>query len=138
MCLVGHHQMHLGQENGQSGKKEAGNAFVQWEPHVLLMSSLCGVMIVHYRYHFNLLWFHVAAHYSDHQLIGKKKKTIFLEIKFHLNENIEWHCMQLEFNFNWNEFKLILLEIKFHLNENIEWCWMQLEYNTIQYYLIHI
>jgi len=27
----------------------------------------------------------------------EKKK---LEIKFHLNENIEWHCMQLELNWN--------------------------------------
>jgi hypothetical protein len=27
------------------------------------------------------------------------KKTIdFVKIKFSLNENIEWHCMQLEFN----------------------------------------
>jgi hypothetical protein len=61
MCLVGHHQTH---------------------PYV-------GGMIVHYRYHINLLWFHVVAHWSDHQLIGKKKKAILLEIKFRLNENIE-------------------------------------------------
>jgi hypothetical protein len=25
---------------------------------------------------------------------------MFLEIKFHSNENIEWHCIQLEFNSN--------------------------------------
>jgi len=27
-----------------------------------------------------------------------KKRIIFVKIKLHLNENIEWHCMQLEFS----------------------------------------
>jgi hypothetical protein len=33
-----------------------------------------------------------------------KKMSYFVEIKFHLNENIPWHCMQLE---------LIWIEVKF-------------------------
>jgi hypothetical protein len=46
----------------------------------------------------------------DNQLINWWKKWIdFVKIKFHLNENVEWHCMQLELNldslFNWIEFK---------------------------------
>jgi hypothetical protein len=27
-----------------------------------------------------------------------KKRITFVKIKLHLNENIEWHCMQLEFS----------------------------------------
>ncbi len=27
-----------------------------------------------------------------------KTRIAFVRIKFHLNENIEWHCMQLELN----------------------------------------
>jgi hypothetical protein len=30
-------------------------------------------------------------------LINWKKWIDFVKIKFHLNENIEWHCTQLEF-----------------------------------------
>jgi len=33
---------------------------------------------------------------SDDQLI--EKWNYFVKIKFHLNENIEWHGMQLELN----------------------------------------
>jgi hypothetical protein len=33
---------------------------------------------------------------SDDQLM--KKRVNFVKIKFHSNENIEWHCMQLELN----------------------------------------
>ncbi len=45
----------------------------------------------------------------DNQLINWWKKWIaFVKIKFHLNENVEWHCMQLELNmdsfFIWIEF----------------------------------
>jgi hypothetical protein len=45
-----------------------------------------------------------------------KKQNDFVKIKFHLNENIEWHCMQLALNWiyvNWIEFKCI--EFKFYL-----------------------
>jgi len=39
----------------------------------------------------------------------------FVEMKFHLNEKIEWHCMQLELNFNSIniEFRLNWIELKF-------------------------
>jgi hypothetical protein len=33
------------------------------------------------------------------------KKINFVKIKFQLNENIEWHCMQLELNSNSNREK---------------------------------
>jgi hypothetical protein len=42
-----------------------------------------------------------------------------LEIKFHLNENIEWHCMQLELNWNTldsNPLELDSYSIKLSLN----------------------
>lgn len=34
-----------------------------------------------------------------------KKWDDYVKIKLHLNGNIEWHCMQLEFKFNANQFK---------------------------------
>jgi hypothetical protein len=36
-----------------------------------------------------------------------------LEIKLHSNENIEWHCMQLEFNSNLIDFNPDSMEFKF-------------------------
>jgi hypothetical protein len=47
---------------------------------------------------------------NDDQLINWYKKLI----DFHLNENIEWHYMQLEWNriqFNWNEIWLNWIKI---------------------------
>jgi hypothetical protein len=35
----------------------------------------------------------------------REKWEDYMEIKLHLNGNIEWHCMQLEFKFNANQFK---------------------------------
>jgi hypothetical protein len=47
---------------------------------------------------------------NDDEMMKKMK------INFHLNENIEWHCLQLE---------LILIQIQLNLDEiefkNIEW-----------------
>jgi hypothetical protein len=43
---------------------------------------------------------------NDDQLINKWKKEIGfnVKIKFHLNESIKWHCMQIKFN--WNGFQI--------------------------------
>jgi hypothetical protein len=41
-----------------------------------------------------------------------KKWIDFVKNKFHLNENIEWHCMQL----HWIEFQLNFNSTKFNLN----------------------
>jgi hypothetical protein len=41
----------------------------------------------------------------------------FMKIKFHSNENIEWHCMDLEFQLHWLEFELNLnsrIELRFN------------------------
>jgi hypothetical protein len=57
------------------------------------------------------------------QSIDEKKWINFVKIKFHLNENIEWHCMQLEFNFN-----SISIEFKY-----IEWninCFNSTKFNS--------
>jgi hypothetical protein len=42
------------------------------------------------------LWYHTLPL----TLKWWKKWVDYLEIKFHLNENIKWHCMQLEVNSN--------------------------------------
>jgi hypothetical protein len=55
----------------------------------------------------------------DYQLM--KKWIHFVIIKFHLNENIEWHCMHLELEFNSNLIQLnsnILIGIWIELNSN--------------------
>jgi hypothetical protein len=45
----------------------------------------------------------MCMHYiRDNEMM--KKMSYFVEIKFHLNENTPWHCMQLE---------LIWIEVKF-------------------------
>jgi hypothetical protein len=56
---------------------------------------------------------------SDKQLINWWKKRIdFVEIEFHLNENIEWHWMQLE-----------LKRIQFFKFNSIQF----LKFNSIQF-----
>ncbi len=41
---------------------------------------------------------------NDDQLINEKIKLISMwKLSFILNENIEWHCMQIELNLDWNE-----------------------------------
>jgi hypothetical protein len=62
---------------------------------------------------------------NDDQLINKWKKEIGfnVKIKFHLNESIKWHCMQIKFNwveFNWKEMGSKLMEkvLKIYL-----WIW---------------
>jgi hypothetical protein len=40
---------------------------------------------------------------NDDQLINCLKKLNFVKINFHLNENIEWHYMQLGLNLDWIE-----------------------------------
>jgi hypothetical protein len=42
---------------------------------------------------------------NDDQLM--KNYNDFVKIKFYSHENIEWHCMQLEFKLNWIEFESI-------------------------------
>ncbi len=49
------------------------------------------------------LGLHNVAHYKWWS-IEKKRWIDFVEIKFHSNENIEWHYMQLELN--WIEFQV--------------------------------
>jgi hypothetical protein len=45
---------------------------------------------------------------SDNQLINWWKKWIdFVKIKLYSNENIKWHCMQLELNWFLIQLKLI-------------------------------
>ncbi len=45
------------------------------------------------------LGLHVTMHYQWLAIDWLMKKWIdFVKIKFHLNENIEWHCMQLGLN----------------------------------------
>jgi len=49
------------------------------------------------------------------------KWVYFVKIKFQLNENIEWCCMQLEFRFNSIEFEFVnWIEFKFYWREM--WC----------------
>jgi hypothetical protein len=36
-----------------------------------------------------------------------KKWIDFVKIKFHSNENIKWHCMQIKLNWNWIEIQII-------------------------------
>jgi hypothetical protein len=41
----------------------------------------------------------------------------FVKIKFHLNEDIEWHCMQFDLNLDFNELHSNLLNsIQFNFN----------------------
>jgi hypothetical protein len=50
----------------------------------------------------------------DDQLT-KKSIFYFVKIKFHSNENIEWHCMQLQFKYiKWNS---NLIALKFIWNK---------------------
>ncbi len=54
----------------------------------------------------------VVVHHSDNRLINWWKTWIdFVQIKFHSNENIEWHC-SMHLNLNWNSiwFNLDLIE----------------------------
>jgi hypothetical protein len=55
----------------------------------------------------------------------EKSKLKFVKIKFHLNENIEWHHMQLELNSkNLIEFKYLhWIKFKFKFKFN----WVQLD-----------
>jgi hypothetical protein len=46
-----------------------------------------------------------------------KKWVDFLEIKFHSRKDIEWHCMQFEFN--WNQIQLRKDELQMDI-EGIE------------------
>jgi len=48
--------------------------------------------------------FHVGTHYQWQSTNQFKKKIDFVTIKFHLNENIEWH---LHATWYWIEFKYI-------------------------------
>jgi hypothetical protein len=44
-----------------------------------------------------------------------------VKTKFHLNENIEWHCMQLEFNsiqIHWMEFEFNLTFFQIQLKRS--------------------
>jgi len=78
----------------------------------------CYQIIVMVSLYYINLGFALLCTTSNHQLINWwKKKVDFVKIKFHLNENIEWHCMHLELNQN----LLILNPIEFkyidwHLN----------------------
>jgi hypothetical protein len=66
-----------------------------WEPY----SNLGSALVLHYEWQSTQL--------------TKTNWIVFVKIKFHSNENIEWHCMQLELNFkfsNWIEFKYIELK----------------------------
>lgn len=80
----------------------------------LLVSIMLGIGL---RMHDNLInnksthttW---ASCYYALQMIVKWWKK--LEIKFNLNENIEWHCKQLELNSNLIDFSLNSIELKFN------------------------
>ncbi len=62
------------------------------------------------------LGLHIVAHYQRQW--NDEKKSYFVEIKFPLNENIEWQCMQFELNSN------TLHEILIPLN------WIQIQLST--------
>ncbi len=84
-----------------------------------------------------------------HHLLGIMKGRK-IKIKSHLNENIEWHCMELELNSNFNpnatKFKLNWVEfesLELNLNYWIEfkiywmkfksiWSWIPIWLNSIQ------
>jgi hypothetical protein len=46
-----------------------------------------------------------------------KKQINFLKIKFHMNENIEWHDMDIELNWIKIELKHIQIQFKFNWKE---------------------
>jgi len=48
-----------------------------------------------------------------------KKWDDYVKIKLHLNGNIEWHCMQLEFKFHANQFKFNWRETKGKLMQKV-------------------
>jgi ABC-type transport system substrate-binding protein len=53
-----------------------------------------------------------------------------MEIKFHLNETIEWHYMQLEFNFDLFYFNPNLIQFEFNWIQ-IPW---ELNSNSIEFW----
>jgi hypothetical protein len=66
---------------------------------------------------YNIFWtcndwlgLHVVTHYQW-QSIDEKRLVDFVKLKFHWNENIEWHSMHLELNWilglNWIGFKFL-------------------------------
>jgi hypothetical protein len=59
------------------------------------LQELMHLFVIHINLGFMLL--HII---NDHQLL--KKRIDFVKIKFHSNEHIEWHCMQLWFGLNSN------------------------------------
>jgi hypothetical protein len=65
---------------------------------------------------------------SVYQPINWWKKWIdFVEIKFDSNENIESHCMHLEFN--WIEF---LFSFKFNLTIQLRFNWKKIECKLLE------
>ncbi len=65
-----------------------------------------------------------------------KNEIDFVKIKFHLNENIKWHCMQLEFEFNsntWNGIQILLSWDAIHFNSiqisKVNWVQIGLKLN---------
>jgi hypothetical protein len=53
---------------------------------------------------------HIIVHYHSRSTHGRNWIG-FVEIQFHSNENIEWHCMQFEFKLDWIEFRFSLIEL---------------------------
>jgi len=77
-----------------------------------------------------LLGLHIIAHQkwqSTSQLI--KKWIDFMKIKFHPNENIEWHCMNLEFQLHWLEFELNFNSTKFNSIVELRFNWFEFKFN---------
>ncbi len=75
--------------------------------------------ILNYIHHWNL-GFALPCISSDDQLINWSQRVIdFVKIKFHLNEDIEWHYM-IEIQLNWIEIK--------YINWNLNW--FELNYNS--------
>jgi hypothetical protein len=52
-----------------------------------------------------------------------------MEIKFHLNETIEWYYTQLEFNFNLIHFNPTLIEFEFKFLNWIRKHWMNFKFH---------
>jgi hypothetical protein len=56
--------------------------------------------------------------------------NLFVEIKLHLNEDIEWHCMHLELNSN--SYLLKWIELQSNLIHFNNWIKIQLKINEMQ------
>jgi len=65
------------------------------------------------------------------------KKIDVVKIKLHLNENIEWHCMQFELNwiqifwFELNWIQIFWFEFKY-IEGDLNWIKIQLKRNGMQ------